>query len=193
MRRLLIAVGLGLLVWGWATAARPENAPPDSAGVSREAAPDSAASKPVAPAPDSAAAAILRSLPKSTGPEAGADTAALADTTLSFDLEVGNRMYPKWKEAHTVKLGQAMYLGDTPYTARVSGFMPDFKIANGKPVNFSMQMKNPAVHVLVFKEGAAVDSSWAFLNFPPHFSPKSFFTFQLKEVRGYEPPATQEK
>jgi len=60
-------------------------------------------------------------------------------------------------------------------------------------VNFSMEMKNPAVHVLVFKEGAPVDSSWAFLNFPPHFSPKSFFTFQLKEVRGYEPPSAEEK
>jgi hypothetical protein len=38
---------------------------------------------------------------------------------------------------------------------------------------------------MVYKEGAAVDSSWAFLNFPPHFSPRSFYTFQLKEITGY--------
>ncbi len=183
MRRILIAVGLGLLVWAWADGARSQDAPADSAAVHPEEA-----------SPDSGAAAILRSLPRTTGPETGADTAAIAaDTTLSFGLEVGNRMYPSWSESHTVKLGETMYLGDTPYTARVSGFMPDFKIAGGKPVNFSMEMKNPAVHVLVFKEGAAVDSSWAFLNFPPHFSPKSFFTFQLKEVHGYEPPSAEEK
>jgi len=105
--------------------------------------------------------------------------------SLSFSLEVGNRLYPEWKEAHDVGMDEMFYLGDTEYTAAVERFIPDFRIIDGRPVSFSDSLANPAAYVFVYGDSGAVDSSWAFLNFAPHFSPKSFFTFRLLEVKGY--------
>ncbi len=58
-------------------------------------------------------------------------------------------------------------------------------------LNLSEAMNNPAVQVFVLADTGAVDSSWAFLNFPPHFSSKSFYSFQLKEVLGYKGPSSK--
>ncbi|HET9234719.1 MAG TPA: hypothetical protein VFP10_11320 [Candidatus Eisenbacteria bacterium] len=109
------------------------------------------------------------------------------DTSWVFDMVAGSRLYPDWKEEHAVKLNEPFLLGDTPFRAKVTRFLPAFRIENGKPDNWSLEMLNPAVRVFVYSDSGAYDSTWAFKNFPPHFSPKSFFTFQLKEVRGYPP------
>jgi hypothetical protein len=109
-----------------------------------------------------------------------------ADPRLAFVLELGNRMYPDWKETRRVRLDEPFIIGDTEFSAVVTKLMPDFLILDGKPRSVSAELKNPAVRVLVSKNGAPADSAWAFLNFPPHFSPRSFFTFQLKEVVGYK-------
>lgn len=124
--------------------------------------------------------------PEETGP---ADLGFVeADTGLAFTVEIGNRLYPEWKETQEVGLQETFYLGDTPYTARLTAFAPDFRMSSdGSPINVSREMGNPAVHVYVYADTGAVDSSWAFLNFPPHFSPRSFFKFQLVEIHGYEP------
>ena len=113
--------------------------------------------------------------------------AIIADTTLVFRVEAGHRLYPDWHEEHQVGLGEEFWLGDLPFRAVIRSFMSDFKIIDGKIVNPSPDLENPSVFLVVLGDSAAVDSSWAFLNFPPHFSPDSFFTFQLKEVHGYEP------
>lgn len=125
--------------------------------------------------PDSATAAV-----------AAPDTFAVtADPNLVFQLEIGNRMYPDWKETQEVRLNQEFPIGDTENSGKVVRFLPSFLIDNGKPRSMSAAMDNPAVRVLVYFNGAPKDSAWAFLNFPPHFSPKSFYTFQLKSVSGY--------
>lgn len=125
--------------------------------------------------------------PRVTDPDSGA---ILADTSLVFLLEAGNRLYPDWREEHEVRLQDEFFLGDTEFVATVDQFMSDFKIIDGKRLNQSLQLENPAVFVTVHADTGAVDSTWAFLNFPPHYSPSSFFTFQLKEIRGYTPPDT---
>jgi hypothetical protein len=107
------------------------------------------------------------------------------DPRLSFQVEVGNRMYPTWKETHEARLNVEFPLGDTENSAKIVKFLPSFMIFDGKPRSESREMKNPAVRVMVYFKGAPSDSAWAFLNFPPHFSPKSFYTFQLKSIQGY--------
>jgi hypothetical protein len=134
MKRTIIALMLGLLVWTAARVARSEEAPPEP---------------------------------------------------VRFGVEAGNRLYPEWHESYEVALGEAFYLGDTDFSARIEEFLPDFRIIDGKPVSLSEELSNPAIHVYVYADTGAVDSTWAFLNFPPHFSPRSFFTFQLKEVLGF--------
>jgi nucleoid-associated protein YgaU len=107
------------------------------------------------------------------------------DTSLVFLIQAGNRLYPEWKEEHRVRLHERFPLGDTRNSAEVGRFFPDFRIIDGKPMNVGRTLGNPAIRVFVFEEEAPKDSSWAFLNFPPHFSPHSFYTFQLEQVKGY--------
>jgi len=109
---------------------------------------------------------------------------AAADTAVVFGIEAGSRLYPDWKEAHQVRRDQTFYLGDTPMVAAVKEFMPDFRIIDGKPRSVSDSLGNPAVHVFVYADSGAVDSVWAFLNFPPHYSERSFFTFRLTGITG---------
>lgn len=113
-------------------------------------------------------------------------TQPLADAPATpdrFRVRIGNRMYPEWSDEVTVSLGESFFLGDTEFTAQAVQYLPDFRINKGEPpVSASMEPNNPALHVLVFQDGAPADSSWAFRNFPPHFSPKSFFTFQLLDL-----------
>lgn len=142
-----------------------------------------AKSPPSAATPPAAATAPSASNTAETAP---VDSFAVtADTSIVFVVETGNRMFPDWKETRRVHLHEQFVIGDTQNSAVVTKLLPDFRIDNGRFVSVSDQLNNPAVRVLVFKDSAAVDSSWAFKNFPPHFSPRSFYTFQLKEVLGY--------
>jgi hypothetical protein len=139
-----------------------------------------------------AAAVVALSLTLLAPPRARAgappDSSAItADTTLVFAVRLGSRLYPDWKDSVEVKLGKSFYIGDTPFTGKVTGFMPDFGIVKGRALNYSSAMNNPAIRVFVYADSGAVDSTWAFLNFPPHYSAKSFFTFQLTRVDGYDP------
>ena len=114
-------------------------------------------------------------------------TRPAADTSVVFVIETGSRLYPDWKEEHQVRLQEEFFIGDTAYKGVVREFMPDFLIENGKIVSMSDSLRNPAVHVFVLADTGITDSAWAFRNFPPHFSARSFFTFQLKEILGYVP------
>jgi len=119
----------------------------------------------------------------------GADTApAQPDSGLAFRVEIGSRLYPEWREEQRLHLGELFYLGDSEYTARLRRFVADLRIGEkGEILSASADLANPAVQVFVYHDSTTADSTWAFLNFPPHFSPRSFFTFQLKEVVGYRP------
>jgi hypothetical protein len=78
-------------------------------------------------------------------------------------------------------------LGDSKYVARVERFVPDFRINDqGEVLSASDQMNNPAAQVVVYDDSAATDTTWAFLNFPPHFSPRSFFAFRLMAIEAGE-------
>jgi hypothetical protein len=151
-----------------------------------------------APATPSAPKAADANVQPATDPRGGATAAAdtsatplypivevVPDSSVSFALQAGSRLYPDWKEDHRVRIGERFLLGDTPSSAEVRRFLPAFLIVDGKKINTSRDMLNPAVQIFVYEEGAVTDSTWAFLNFPPHFSARSFFTFQLKSVEGY--------
>lgn len=120
---------------------------------------------------------------------AASAAAAPADSSLVLVVEVGSRLYPEWHEEVRVRLGETFFLGDSEFTARLRRFVPDFRISDtGEIGSASRELANPAARVVVYHDTTATDSSWAFLNFPPHFSPRSFFTFKLKEIHGDAPP-----
>jgi hypothetical protein len=127
-------------------------------------------------------------LPAKAKPVPVRTASPVKDAKLLFVIETGSRLYPDWKEEHRVHMGEPFMLGDTHNQAVVRTLFPDFRIIDGKVISASDSLKNPAIHVFVRGDSAMADSSWAFLNFPPHFSPKSFFTFQLKEIQGWTGP-----
>ena len=108
---------------------------------------------------------------------------------VKFSLELGSRLYPDWSDTVEVPIGERFYLGDSEYTAELRRFMPDMRMKGGEAINVSLELNNPAVEVMLYSGDAVADSSWAFLNFPPHFSADEFFTFQLKRIHGY--PGTE--
>ena len=124
----------------------------------------------------------------SCGSAVAAAAPAPADTALVLQVEVGSRLYPTWHEQLRLRLGELFYLGDSEYSARIERFLPDFRIIDGKFVSVTQKLANPAAHVIVYHDTTATDSTWAFLNFPPHFSPRSFFTFKLLEIQGWVAP-----
>lgn len=115
------------------------------------------------------------------------DSKESADSPLTLVVQIRNRMYPTWKDSVRVQLDEAFFLGDTSYRAIIREFLPDFRIIDGKIGSITQTLSNPAGHVFVFNDSATVDSSWAFLNHPPHFSATSFFSFQLQDITGFEP------
>jgi hypothetical protein len=112
------------------------------------------------------------------------ETTFVADS-LVFTIEAGSRLYPEWREEHRVRIGEPFPIGDTEFSAVVARFLPDFRLVDRRPVSASRRLANPAVLVVAQRDSSGADSTWAFLNFPPHFSPRSFFTFRLKEIVGY--------
>jgi len=135
------------------------------------------------------AMALISTVQAVTAQASDASSDAVADSSVHFVVEVGSRLYTSWHETVRVHLLEEFFLADTDLTARVERFVPDFRISEtGRIISQSDRLDNPAVHVVVLGDSATSDSTWAFLNFPPHFSPKSFFTFRLKEIEGYVPP-----
>lgn len=120
---------------------------------------------------------------------AAQESPAGGDSSLVLEIEVTNRNYPGWREEWQVRLGETFYLGDSKFTARAERFVSDFRINDsGEILNYSNELKNPAAQVVVYGDSAATDTTWAFMNFPPHFSPRSFFAFKLLSIEGFEPP-----
>jgi hypothetical protein len=110
------------------------------------------------------------------------DTSFVADPGLAYVIETGSRMYEGWKEERRVRLGERFYIADTEFEAAVTRLLPDFRLVDGRPVTASREMNNPAVQVVTYQDTTVVDSTWAFLNFPPHFSARAFFTFRLLRI-----------
>ena len=180
-----------LLAGAWCPAIGEDG--PSAARRQGTASPPAAASPPATAAPDSrpTPVAVADSTRAAAAPDSAATRApvvsrpAVTDTSLVFVIRAGNRLWPDWKEEHRAKIGMRFSLGDTDNSAVVTKLLPDFRIIDAKPVSISDAMNNPAIRVVVYQDSAAVDSSWAFLNFPPHFARTSFFAFQLLEVVGY--------
>jgi hypothetical protein len=134
-----------------------------------------------APAPDRPKATPDAAAVPET-PKAIPAVAAAPDTAERFRIRIGSRLYEQWSDEVVVARHEKFFLGDTDLTAEVQRYYLDFKMKDGKPFNASNEPVNPAAFVMVTRDTAAVDSAWAFLNFPPHFLPQSFFTFQLLDL-----------
>jgi hypothetical protein len=99
-------------------------------------------------------------------------------------LGIRHRVYHDFAESDEARLRETFTIGDTPYSAIVTDFLPDFVIdvSARRITSRSNEPRNPAVRIIVRENGVARDTSWAFLNMPPHFSARSLLAFQLLRI-----------
>jgi len=120
----------------------------------------------------------------------------------SVVLFIGNRMFPDFAEIVSARLRQRQAVGDSEFSFEIESFNPHFSIIDStkKIVALSDEPKNPAFRIKVYKDDAAVDSTWAFYNMDiPHFSRTSALWFRVLafDYRGQvfekEPPKAPEQ
>jgi hypothetical protein len=95
-----------------------------------------------------------------------------------------HRVFHDFQDLERVKLNHEFRLGDTDYSARVVEYVPDFQmdLQTRKVVSRSSQPNNPGFKIIVRKSGVPQDTSWAFLNMPPHFGRRAYFAFQVLRI-----------
>jgi hypothetical protein len=99
-------------------------------------------------------------------------------------LFIQHRVFHDFRDLQRVKLNQDFILGDTEFSGRVVQYVPDFQmdLKTRKVVTRTDQPNNPAFKIIVRKSKVPQDTTWAFLNMPPHFSRKSYFAFQVLRI-----------
>jgi hypothetical protein len=100
----------------------------------------------------------------------------------SVVLFIGNRMFPEFADVESTPMHRRNTVGDSNFAFEVVTFNPDFFINDSTKtvVQRSAEPKNPAFRIVVYKDNAPVDSSWAFYNLDvPHFSRTSALWFKV--------------
>ena len=99
-------------------------------------------------------------------------------------LGIRHRVFHDFAESDEARLREVFTIGDTPYSAIVTDFLPDFVIdvSARRITSRSNEPRNPAVRIIVRENGVVQDTSWAFLNMPPHFSAHSLLAFKLLRI-----------
>ena len=152
-----------------------------------------------APAADSARAAPHPALPPghpgSAGPHAGPAPGAPSKPfkvvipagtprVKAVTLGVRHRVFHDFAEVDEAPLRKPFAIGDTPYSATITDFLPDFVIdvATRSITSRSNEPRNPAVRIIVREDGLPRDTTWAFLNMPPHFAARSLLAFKILRI-----------
>jgi len=102
----------------------------------------------------------------------------------TITLAIRHRVYHDFVEADEVGLRELFRIGDSPYSATVTDFLPDFVIdVDARRITSrSNEPKNPAARIVVRENGVVQDTTWAFLNMPPHFSARSLLAFKIVRI-----------
>uniref|UniRef100_A0A832MLR3 Uncharacterized protein n=1 Tax=Eiseniibacteriota bacterium TaxID=2212470 RepID=A0A832MLR3_UNCEI len=108
-------------------------------------------------------------------------------------LGVRHRVFHNFYDEVEVRLGEEFPVGDSDYSAKVLRFEPHFTIDEKTRRIYSMSNapKNPALQIVSIEKGAPHDTTWAFLNFPPHFSKRAILAYQILRIEfDNHPPVT---
>jgi len=105
-------------------------------------------------------------------------------------LAMRHRVFKNFSDVQTVSLMKEFLVGDSDYSARVVRYVPDFsmELKSGKVVSRSNQPKNPAFQIIVREKKVVQDTTWAFLNMPPHFGRKSLLAFKIARIDYVDAP-----
>lgn len=100
----------------------------------------------------------------------------------SVTVDIGNRMYPSFRQQIQTKMNTREQIGDTDFFFEVIEFYPHFTFVDSTKqiLSLSDEPKNAAFKIRVYDEDGFVENTWAFFSLDvPHFSPKSYLTFHV--------------
>lgn len=99
-------------------------------------------------------------------------------------LAMRHRIFKNFSDVQTVTLQKEFPVGDSDFSARVIRYVPDFamELKTGKVISRSNEPKNPAFQIIVREKKVPQDTTWAFLNLPPHFGRKSMLAFKIVRI-----------
>ncbi len=138
--------------------------------------------------PDTSKVPVKTPLPKNMAPlpKAPVQSADLskARKVAHVDLVIRHRVFANFVDVVKADLGAPFQVGDTDYKATIIQYVPDFTmdIESGRVYSRSDQPNNPAFRIAVTQKGAAMDTTWALLDMPPHFGRKSLLSFQVVRI-----------
>lgn len=97
---------------------------------------------------------------------------------------IGHRAFAEFYDEQSTRVGEEFPVGATNYRARVLRFEPDFTMDQRTRQIYSKSNSpdNPAFQIATLENGVPHDTSWAFLNFPPHFGKKSLLAFKVLRI-----------
>jgi hypothetical protein len=99
-------------------------------------------------------------------------------------LRIRHRVFEKFADERRVRPREVFQIGDTDYSAQIVRFVPDFamNLKTGKIATRTPLPNNPAFQIIVKEKHVPQDTTWAFLNSPPHFARKSMLAFQILRI-----------
>jgi hypothetical protein len=114
----------------------------------------------------------------------GTKTPMVAPKLQSVTLAIRNRIFHDFADQQKALLNKEFVVGDTEMTGRVVQYIPDFTmdLKSGKVTTRSPEPRNPAFKIVVRDKGKAVDTTWAMLSLPPHFTRKSYLAFKVMRI-----------
>jgi hypothetical protein len=99
-------------------------------------------------------------------------------------LAMRHRVFKNFSDVQAVVPLKEFPVGDSDFSARVVRYVPDFTmdLKTGKVTTRSSEPKNPAFQIIVREKKVPQDTTWAFMNLPPHFGRKSMLAFKIVRI-----------
>jgi hypothetical protein len=94
-------------------------------------------------------------------------------------LHVFHRVFKEFHDKVDAKMKQEFRIGDSEYTGSIVEFVPDFTLdlKTRKVTTRGQEPNNPAWRIIVRKNGAPMDTAWAFMDLQPHFGKNALLGF----------------
>jgi len=131
-------------------------------------------------------AAVIAPLAVAAPVDSGAVRREVASTlkVRKATLIAVNRAFTAFNERIEARPRVRFPIGDTEYSARIVEFVPAFSmnIQKRKVFSYSKEPENPAFRIIVEKGGVPEDTTWAFLNMPPHYARNSLLAFLIERI-----------
>jgi len=106
------------------------------------------------------------------------------DPTGEIILRVRKRGREEGEKVVSLRPGESFSLFDPGWVVKVNRFFTDFvRDEKGEVFNRSFELRNPALELLIFKEGKLKYQTWVFQRFPDFHGSKGEYQFLIQDIK----------